>query len=83
MAHNFACRKNYVDVCERRIYPLGAMNDKQAEIHLLEVLKGACEQARRLGNTSVAKAALRWEQRIGQQLEKLTKPEESTEPAAA
>mgnify|MGYP000901848663 CR=1 FL=1 len=47
------------------------MNDKQAEIHLLEVLKGACEQARRLGNAAVAKAAIRWEQRFGAQLEKL------------
>ncbi len=59
------------------------MNDREAQLHLLEVLKGACEQARRLGNAAVAKAAIRWEERLGQQMDKLSKAEQPQEPAAA
>ena len=47
------------------------MNDKLAELELLKVLRGACEQARRLGSAAVARVALKYEERYSAQISKL------------
>lgn len=47
------------------------MNELQEELNLLKVLAGACAQVRRMGSAVTAKVAIRWEERLLKDQDKL------------
>lgn len=47
------------------------MNELQEEMNLLKVLAGACAQVRRMGSAVTAKVAIRWEERLLKDQDKL------------
>lgn len=50
---------------------IASMNELQEELNLLKVLAGACAQVRRMGSAVTAKVAIRWEERLLKDQDKL------------